>query len=75
MVAGLNLASQKTAESLGLDDVVVKTSVGSHNGSFGIFMEKAQGSDADGWRLHYKAGKFPKGPCSRATSATSTSRT
>ena len=64
MVAGLNMASQKTAEALGLDDVVVKTSVGSHNGSFGIFMEKAQGSDADGWRLHYKAGTFPKGPFS-----------
>ena len=64
MVAGLNMASQKAAESLGLDDVVVKTSVGSHDGSFGIFMEKAPGGEADGWRLHYKAGKFPQGPFS-----------
>ena len=64
MVAGLNLASQKAAGLLGLDDVVVKTSVGSHNGSFGIFMEKAKGGDAESWRLHYKPGAFPQGPFS-----------
>jgi len=64
MVAGLNLASQKTAGLLELDDVVVKTSVGSHNGSFGIFMEKAKGGDAESWRLRYKPGAFPQGPFS-----------
>ena len=46
MVAELNMASQKTAEALGLDDVMTKTSVGSFDGQFGIFMEKAPGKEA-----------------------------
>ena len=46
MVAELNMASQKTAEALGLDDVMTKTSVGSFDGQFGIFMEKAPGREA-----------------------------
>ena len=47
MVAQLNIASQKTADALGLGDVMVKTTVGSHKGEFGIFMEKARGVEAD----------------------------
>lgn len=47
MVAQLNMASQKTADALGLGDVMVKTTVGSHKGEFGIFMEKARGVEAD----------------------------
>ena len=47
MVAQLNMASQRTADALGLDDVMVKTTVGSHKGEFGIFMEKAKGVEAE----------------------------
>ena len=42
--ARLNLATQDTAKMLGCDDVVVKYSVGNHDGQFGIFMEKARGA-------------------------------
>ena len=42
-IAKLNLATMKTAKAFGLDDVVVKTTVGVHDGQSGIFMEKAQG--------------------------------
>ena len=41
--ANLNLATQDTAKALGCADLVVKYSVGSHNGQFGFFMEKAKG--------------------------------
>ena len=39
----VNLAVQTTANALELDDIMVKTSVGTHNGQFGMFMEKAPG--------------------------------
>ena len=39
----INLAVQTTADALGLDDIMVKTSVGTHQGQFGMFMEKAPG--------------------------------
>ena len=42
-VANLNLATQNTAKAFGCDDVIVKYSVGNHDGQFGIFMEKAKG--------------------------------
>ena len=41
--ANLNLATQETAKIFGCEDLVVKYSVGSHDGQFGIFMEKAKG--------------------------------
>ena len=41
--ANLNLATQDTAKAFGCEDVVVKYSVGSHDGQFGTFMEKAKG--------------------------------
>ena len=41
--ANLNLATQDTAKALGCADLVVKYSVGSHDGQFGFFMEKAKG--------------------------------
>ena len=41
--ANLNLATQDTAKAFGCEDVVVKYSVGSHDGKFGVFMEKAKG--------------------------------
>ena len=46
LVAQLNMASQKTADAFGLGDVMAKTSVGSYNGQFGLFMEKAPGMEA-----------------------------
>jgi hypothetical protein len=46
--ANLNLATQDTAKAFGCGDVVVKYSVGSHDGQFGSFMGKAKGvSGAD----------------------------
>ena len=39
----LNLATQDTAKAFGCEDLVVKYSVGSHDGQFGFFMEKAEG--------------------------------
>ena len=45
--ANLNLATQDTAKAFGCEDVVVKYSVGSHDGQFGIFMEKAKGVGGD----------------------------
>ncbi len=44
-IAQLNMATQKTADVLGLGDVMVKTSVGKLNGQYGIFMEKAKGTN------------------------------
>ena len=58
MVAHLNMASQKTADAFGLGDVMAKTSVGSHEGQFGIFMEKAPGKEAAFFK-HEEAGNDP----------------
>lgn len=43
LLAQLNMASQRTADSFGFNDIMTKTSVGSHKGQFGMFMEKAPG--------------------------------
>ena len=51
-MAELNIATQKTADVLGLGDIMTKTSVGTHKGLYGIFMEKAPGAEA---------GKFASG--------------
>ncbi|MBP5640727.1 MAG: hypothetical protein J6X55_14700, partial [Victivallales bacterium] len=48
--ANLNLATQDTAKAFGCEDVVVKYSVGSHDGQFGVFMEKAKGYSAHAFR-------------------------
>ena len=48
--ANLNLATQNTAKVFGCEDVVVKYSVGSHGGQFGVFMEKAKGYTAGAFR-------------------------
>ena len=45
-MAQINLCVQKTADALGLNDVMVKSTVGSHKGDYGIFMEKAPGASA-----------------------------
>lgn len=46
-VSQINLAVQKTADTLGLGNVMVKTTVGSHQGVYGLFMEKAPGVSAN----------------------------
>ena len=48
LVAQLNMSAQKTADAFGLGDVMTKTSVGAHDGQFGLFMEKAPGVVAAG---------------------------
>ncbi len=48
--ANLNLATQDTAKAFGCEDVVVKYSVGNHDGQFGVFMEKAKGYSARAFR-------------------------
>ena len=50
LLAQLNMAAQRTADVLGLDDVMTKTAVGSHGGQFGLFMEKAPGKEAHVYR-------------------------
>ena len=54
--ANLNLATQDTARAFGCEDVVVKYSVGSHNGQFGIFMEKAKGIPGCGFTRRSASG-------------------
>ena len=46
LVAQLNMAAQRTADAFGLGDVMTKTSVGVHGERFGLFMEKAPGTEA-----------------------------
>jgi len=54
LVAQLNMAAQRTADALGLDDVMTKTSVGAHGGELGMFMEKAPGVEAGNFgQLHH----------------------
>ncbi len=60
--ANLNLATQDTAKVFGCEDVVVKYSVGNHDGQFGVFMEKAKGytgSDFRGRQLEGDDGIAP----------------
>ncbi len=42
----LNLATMRTARAFGLEDTVVKTTAGVHDGQYGLFMEKAKGVSA-----------------------------
>lgn len=39
----VNIAVQTTADALKLNDIMVKTTAGTHKGQFGMFMEKAPG--------------------------------
>lgn len=57
-VADLNIATQRTADALGLSDVMPHTTVGSHQGRFGVFMEKAPGAVA----ASFAEGKAKIGP-------------
>ena len=42
-ITSINLAVNRTADALGLDDVMVKTTPGVHKGVFGMYMEVAPG--------------------------------
>lgn len=46
LVAQFNMAAQRTADAFGLGDVMTTTTVGAHDGQFGMFMEKAPGTEA-----------------------------
>ena len=54
--ANLNLATQDTAKAFGCEDLVVKYSVGSHDGQFGFFMEKAKGYSGGAFSHAKRAG-------------------
>ena len=54
--ANLNLATQDTAKAFGCEDVVVKYSVGNHDGQFGFFMEKAKGVPGSAFSRKTDAG-------------------
>ena len=41
--ANLSIATAETAKMLGFEEMIVKYSVGTHNGQFGVFMELAEG--------------------------------
>ena len=43
MTANLNIASKNAAKALGMGEILVDYSVGTHNGVFGFYMEKAKG--------------------------------
>ncbi len=42
----INRAVNRTADALGLGDVMVRTTAGTHNGVFGMYMEHAPGTEA-----------------------------
>ena len=50
-IARVNLAVQHTADTLGLGDIMVKTTTGVHDGQFGMFMEKAPGMTAKDYKM------------------------
>ena len=58
-ITRVNLAVQTTADTLGLGDVMVKTSAGAHKGQFGMFMEKAPGMTGSKFK---KTGDSDKAP-------------
>ena len=53
--ANLNFATQAAAKTFGCEDIVVKYSVGSHKGQFGMFMEKAPGVSGTDFKKSQKA--------------------
>ena len=50
-IVNLNFASKKAAVALGMGDMIVDYSAGSHNGVFGFYMEKAKGVTPDSLRF------------------------
>ena len=44
-ITNINVAVNRTADALGLGDVMVKTTAGVHNGVFGMYMEAAPGME------------------------------
>ena len=62
-VVHLNLATQATADSLGLGDIMPKSTTGCHNRQFGLFMEKAPGMTGRNF------AKITQGPPGHLTAA------
>ena len=54
----LNIASKNAAVSLGMSDIIVNYSAGTHKGTFGFFMEKAKGLTGKA----FAAGKSSSAP-------------
>lgn len=59
----VNLAVNDTANTLGLNDVMVTTKAGTHKGRFGMFMEKAPGLEVADYRKA-DSGKVGEGKLS-----------
>lgn len=55
----VNLAVQTTADNLGLNDIMVKTTAGTHKGKFGMFMQKAPGQTCDRFSTSDDANTAP----------------
>ena len=53
-LAQLNIATQKTADALGLGDIMPQSITGCHKGQFGIFMEKAPGVTGNAFAFQNK---------------------
>ena len=55
--ANLNLATRLAAKAFWCEDLVVKYSIGCHDGQFGFFMERAKGFAASGYVKRKSGGK------------------
>lgn len=56
-VMQINIAACRSAQSIGCEDVIAKSSIGSFEGKFGLFMEAAKGS------TFYSIQRNRKSPC------------
>ncbi len=61
----LNIAAKNAAKALGMGDLIVDYSVGTHKGVFGFYMEKAKGMTACSF-VHGKSSKSPDAGMSAA---------
>ena len=61
----LNIAAKNAAKALGMGDLIVDYSVGTHKGVFGFYMEKAKGMPACSF-VHGKSSKSPDAGMSAA---------
>ena len=68
----INRAVNRTADALGLGDVMVRTTAGTHNGVFGMYMELAPGAEAR--RLAHDVGPRFDAEGTRSPSAQTRSR-
>lgn len=57
----LNVASCVAADAIGCGGVIARSTIGTHNGKFGLFMEAAPGCTADDVRRGEACGSLPDG--------------